>query len=175
MTSLPNVPAGALQRVYLHWTGDDYRTVFPAYHFCIAVGEDDRPTVVATHDLRANMRDVRVGREAYAAHTSGRNSHAIGVALCGMRDARPDDFGAFPLRDDMLEAACALVADLARIYGIANAAIGTHAEAAVADGYFGAGEGERWDIARLRASARPLVPSDACEVGDALRERVARA
>lgn len=177
MTSLPNLPRGDLRRVYLHWTGDDYATTFAAYHFCIALARDGRPTVVATHDLRENMRDVRVGDAPYAAHTRGRNSFAIGVAVCGMRDARPEDFGRFALRDDMVEAACALVAELARAYAIAPTpeGIATHAEAAVEDGYFGCGEDERWDIARLRSDARPLVAADARDVGDLLRARIARA
>ncbi|GAC1444481.1 MAG: hypothetical protein NVS2B8_02170 [Vulcanimicrobiaceae bacterium] len=163
--------------MYLHWTGDDYRTVFPAYHFCIALGDDDRPTVVATHDLRANMRDVRAGDAPYAAHTRGRNSYAIGVSVCGMRDATPNDFGRFPLRDDSVRLMCALVADLARTYAIVVGAdtIRTHAEAALDDGYFGAGDDERWDIARLHASDSPLVAGDARIVGDRLRERIARA
>ncbi len=163
--------------MYLHWTGDDYHTVFPAYHFCVALGDDGRPIAIATHDLRANMRDVRVGDAPYAAHTRGRNSHAIGVSVCGMRDARPHDFGAFALRDDMVAAMCVLVADLCRAYAIVPSArtIVTHAEAALADGYFGCDDEQRWDIARLLPEPRPLVASDARDVGDGLRERIARA
>lgn len=177
MTSLPKLPRGELHRAYLHWTGDDYRSVFCAYHFCVALSDDGRPAVIATHDLRANMRDVRADDAPYAAHTRGRNSHAIGIAVCGMRDARPDAFGPFALRADLLAAMCALAAGLARAYGIAldRDGIATHAEAAVADGYFGCGEDERWDIARLHAETRPLVPGDARAVGDELRARIARA
>ena len=177
MTSLPKFPRGDLRRIYLHWTGHDFRAVFPAYHFCVALGDDDRPLVVATHDLHANMRDVRLGDAPYAAHTRGRNSFAIGVAVCGMRDARPADFGTFALRDDMIATMCALVANLARNYGIvaSDRTISTHAEAALDDGYFGCGDEERWDIARLRAEPRALVASDAREVGDVLRARIARA
>jgi hypothetical protein len=177
MTALPNLPKGELRRIYLHWTGDDFTTIYPAYHFCIALGEDARPRVVATHDLRANMRDVRIGDAPYAAHTRGRNSFAIGISVCGMRDATPHDFGAFALRDDLLGAACALAAELARAYAISPGrdGIATHAEAALEDGYFGAGEDERWDIARLHQHDRPLVPDDARLVGDELRARIARA
>ena len=177
MTVLPKLPAGDLRRIYLHWTGDDFMTVYPAYHFCVALGEDARPLVVATHDLRANMRDVRIGDAPYAAHTRGRNSYAIGVSVCGMRDATPHDFGAFALRDDLLAATCALVAELARAYVIPldREGIATHAEAALDDGYFGAGEDERWDIARLHPHDRPLDSSDARLVGDELRSRIARA
>jgi hypothetical protein len=48
----------------------------------------------------------------------------------------------------------------------------THAEAAVADGYFGCGPDERWDIARLTPDVVPLVSSDAARAGDALRARI---
>lgn len=138
----------------------------------MAIGEDGEPVVVTTHDLRANMLDVRQSNAPYAAHTAGRNSYAAGVAIMAMRDARPDDFGAFPLRDDGIEALCAVAAALARAYDIAidAAHVMTHAEAAIVDGYFGAGgEEERWDIARLEPSPRPLVEEDARAAGATLR------
>ena len=162
-----------LRTVYLHWTAGDYVQTYPAYHFCIAL-RDGVPTVVETHALDANARDVREAGEPYAAHVAGRNSFAIGVAICGMRDATPSDFGAFPLREDMVEAACALVARLCSRYKIAIDAehVRTHAEAAVDDGYFGAAADERWDVARLAPEPRPLDAADARVVGDRLRERV---
>jgi len=166
-------PAGDLRYVYLHWTGGDYRETFDAYHFCVGY-DGNAPFVAHTHDLRHNMRDVRVAAGApYAAHTAGRNSYAIGIAACGMRDASPADFGAFPLRDDALDLLCATVAQLARVYDIPVDAghVLTHAEAAVRDGYFGCGEDERWDIARLAPGPRPLEPRDAERAGDELRAR----
>ncbi len=162
-----------LQTVYLHWTAGDYEETFAAYHYCIAL-RDGVPTVVETHAPSANARDLRDASDAYAAHVAGRNSFALGVAVCGMRDASPHDFGAFPLRDDMLDLACAHVAQLCAIYAIPIDAehVRTHAEAAVADGYFGCGDDERWDIARLRADDRPLERAEAAAVGDALRARI---
>ena len=162
-----------LRTVYLHWTAGDYEETYPAYHFCIAL-RGGIPAVVATHALEANARDVRQAGSGYAAHVAGRNSFAIGVAICGMRDATPQDFGPFPLRDDMVELACAHVAKLCAAYGIPVDAehVRTHAEAAVDDGYFGVGEDERWDVARLRARARPLSPADARAIGDELRTRI---
>jgi hypothetical protein len=162
-----------LRTVYLHWTAGDYTQTYDAYHFCIAL-RDGVPVVVETRPVEANARDVREPGEPYAAHVVGRNSFAIGVAVCAMRDATPSDFGAYPLRDDMLDAACALVARVCARYRIPIDAehVRTHAEAAVDDGYFGAGEEQRWDIARLAPDARPLAPADARAVGDALRQRV---
>ncbi len=159
--------------MYLHWTAGDYAQTFDTYHFCIAL-RDGLPIVVETRAVEANERDVREPGPPYAAHVAGRNSYAIGVAVCGMRDATPHDFGAYPLRDDMLDAACALVAQLCTRYAIAIDAdrVRTHAEAAVDDGYFGAGDEQRWDVARLSPGGRPLEVADARAVGDALRARI---
>jgi hypothetical protein len=174
---LPNAepPPGDLRYLYLHWTAGDYVTVFDAYHVCIGLDPTGAPVARATHDLRANMRDVRAEPGPYAAHTAGRNSYAIGLAVCGMRDAAPHDFGAFPLRDDLVALACRTAAALCAFYRIPVDAghVRTHAEAALEDGYFGCGEDERWDIARLCASPAPLVPADAVRAGGILRARIA--
>jgi hypothetical protein len=91
-----------------------------------------------------------------------------------MRDARPDDFGAFPLLDAMVTLGCATAAQLCAYYGIAVDAehVLTHAEAAVRDGYFGSAADERWDIARLAPRPEPLEPAEAERVGDLLRARI---
>lgn len=173
---IPSFEPGEIHRLVLHWTGGDDRTAYPAYHFCIAADRADRPIVIATHDARANMRDVRVDGASYAAHTAGRNSFALGFGICGMLGATPTDFGRYPLRDDLVEACCRLAARACAAYGIAIEpdSVMTHAEAAVEDGYFGCGPDERWDIARLVADPSPLEPSDARRTGDLLRARIAR-
>jgi hypothetical protein len=156
----------------LHWTAGDYLTTFSAYHFCLTGALAVR--VHATHDLRANMRDLR--RESsgdYAAHTAGRNSFSVGIAICAMRGATPHDFADYPLTPDQVEALCLVAARIAAFYEIALDAIRTHAEAALDDGYFGAGDDEvRWDIARLEPRAAPLAPVEAAAVGARLRERI---
>lgn len=168
----PVFPAGELRALWLHWTGGDYAAVFPAYHFCLS-GSDD-VVVHQTADLRANMRDVRVQPDLpYAAHVAGRNGWAIGLAICAMRDATPHDFGPAPLTEPQIAALCSVAARLAAAYGIPLAAIRTHAEAALEDGYFGAGDEQRWDIARLVPSPDPLVPDDARRTGELLRARIA--
>jgi hypothetical protein len=170
-------PEGDLRSLVFHWTAGDYRTVYPSYHVCIALDDSEVPIATFPVDLRANMRNVRDPGEPYAAHTSGRNSHAIGLAICAMRDATPSDFGKYPLRDDLVAAACRTAAELCRAYAISIDAghIYTHAEAALLDGYFGCGEDERWDIARLSPSPEPLRPADASLAGDELRRRVREA
>jgi hypothetical protein len=169
----PVFPAGELRSISLHWTARDYEAVFPHYHYCLRGVSD--VLVVPTHDLRANMRDVRSEPDRpYAAHTFGRNSWSIGLAVCGMEGARPGDFGRFPLAEAQIDALCVLAARLAAAYGIPLAAIRTHAEAAVDDGYFGAeDDDERWDIARLAPSVGPLEPREAMLTGDVLRARIA--
>jgi hypothetical protein len=170
----PQLPAGTLHSVVLHWTGGDYETVYPAYHFCLTGAADVR--VHATHDLRANMRDLRTrSGAAYAAHTQGRNSYAAGIAVCAMHGANPGDFGRYPLCVPQIEALCIVSAALVRTYGIALADVRTHAEAALDDGYFGAESDEfRWDIARFVPLREPLRSDEARKAGDALRRRIAQ-
>jgi len=172
----PQFPAGRLERIYLHWSAGDYETVYPAYHYCVAFS-GGIPLIVETSDLRANMRDVRTSSNPYAAHTSGRNSFAAGLAVMAMGDARPDDFGAFPPMPEALDALCAVAAAIAGAYDIPidAAHLMTHAEAAIVDGYFGAdGDDQRWDIARLQPSPLPLTQEDARRTGDELRARCRR-
>ena len=147
--------------------------MFPAYHFCIAGSRD--AIVHHTHDLRENMRDVRLDPSlSYAAHTRGRNAWSAGISIAAMRDATPYDFGSAPLTPQQLEGMCEVAATLAAFYGIDPAAIRTHAEAALDDGYFGAGSDElRWDIARLRPAPEPLERAEATRAGDWFRERIA--
>jgi hypothetical protein len=167
------LPEGDLRSISLHWTAHGYDEVFPAYHFCISRPGD--VLVHHTHDLRENMRDVRLDPELpYAPHTRGRNAWAIGLSIAAMRDATPSDFGPAPITQEQLDGLCAVAARLAAFYAIDVAAIRTHAEAALDDGYFGHGSAEtRWDIARLRPSPAPLEPVEATRTGDWFRERIA--
>jgi hypothetical protein len=150
-------------------------TTYPAYHVCVGLDARGVPAVFTTHDVRANMRDVRTSSDPYAAHTAGRNSYALGFAICGMAGATPRDFGSYPLRDDLVALACTTVADACAAYGIPiePAYVLTHAEAALEDGYFGSGDDERWDIARLEPSDLALDAAEATRVGDVLRARIA--
>ena len=169
----PVCPAGELRSISLHWTAHDYEAVFPVYHFCLRGVSD--VVVVQTHDLRANMRDLRRDPASpYAAHTLGRNSWSIGLAVCGMADARPSDFGRYPLAAAQIDALCVVARTLADAYHIPLAAIRTHAEAALEDGYFGADDDDlRWDIARLEPRPEPLADREATATGDRLRARIA--
>ena len=162
-----------MRSIALHWTAGDYETVFPAYHFCLR-GADD-VFVVATHDLAANLRDLRGGSdELYAAHVAGRNSWSVGIAVCAMGGATPLDFGRWPITANQVDALARAAGVLAAAYAVPLDAIRTHAEFALEDGYFGAGGDDcRWDIARLEPRPAPLEPREVSETGDALRRRIA--
>lgn len=171
----PALPQGKLEKIYLHWSGGDYTTLYPAYHFCVASLDGADPHVFATHPLEANMRDLRADPDvSYAAHTRGRNSFAVGLSIMSMREAVPSNFGPYPLTEELIDGLCRVAKVLADFYRIAVGAetIMTHAEAACIDGYFGSGEEERWDIARLQPSQRALVASDALAVGGILRAKI---
>jgi len=171
----PDLPPGDVRTIALHWTAGDYHTVYPAYHFCLRGASDVE--VVATHDLRANMRDLRAGAAgAYAAHVAGRNSWSVGIAVCAMGGATPADFGRWPITPAQIDALARVANVVAQAYAVPLAAIRTHAEAALDDGYFGAGDDDcRWDIARLEPSASPLAPEEAVTIGNFLRQRIAAA
>ncbi|MGH8164683.1 MAG: peptidoglycan recognition protein family protein [Rhodanobacteraceae bacterium] len=173
----PELPQGRIDRIYTHWSAHDYSAVFPAYHFCVAIDGDGEIVVVNTHDVRENMRNVYDEPEApYAAHTRGRNSYALGISIMAMQDSKPNDFGPYPLTEPLIDGLCRLGAMLATYYDVPIDAehVMSHAEAALHDGYFGTEPEQRWDIARLRAESRPLVPQDGIAVGEELRSRMRR-
>ena len=169
----PDTP-GPIDHIYTHWSAHDYASVFPAYHFCIA------PTpsgivVVNTHDVRENMRAVYEGPELpYAQHTRGRNSFALGISIMAMEGSTPADFGKYPLTEELVDGLCLVGARLAAFYDVPIDAdhVMSHAEAGVREGYFGTEPDQRWDIARLAASDKPLVEQDAIDVGEELRVRM---
>jgi hypothetical protein len=169
----PELPPGDLRSISLHWTGHDYEQVFPAYHF--VVSRPDDVLVNYTHDLRENMRDVRLDPSLpYAAHTAGRNSWSIGLSIAAMEGATPSDFGRYPITEPQLDALCRVAARLVAFYGIDVAHVRTHAESALLDGYFGSDlQAMRWDIARLRPSPEPLQTTEAASTGGWFRDRIA--
>jgi hypothetical protein len=169
----PSVP-GRIERIYTHWSAYGYDSVWPAYHYCVAQTENGI-VVVNTHDVRENMRNVyEKPDEPYAQHTRGRNSWAIGISMMAMQGATPEDFGAYPLTEELIDGLCVVGARLAAYYDIPIDAehILSHAECGVIEGYFGTAPEQRWDIARLKASAKPLVEQDAIDVGEELRARM---
>lgn len=171
----PQLPQGRIERIYTHWSAHDYGSVWPAYHFCVATQDDGTIVVVHTHDVTENMRNVYEDPDApYAAHTRGRNSFALGISIMAMEGSNPEDFGKYPLTEELIDGLCKVGAYLADYYGVPIDAdhIMSHAEAALHDGYYGTKPEERWDIARLKAEPRPLVEQDGIDVGEELRRRM---
>jgi hypothetical protein len=169
----PDVP-GPIDHIYTHWSAHDYASVYPAYHFCVAQTPSGI-VVVNTHDVRENMRNVYEQPETpYAQHTRGRNSHALGISIMAMEGATPADFGTYPLTEALIDGLCVVGARLAAFYNVPIDAdhIMSHAECGVHEGYFGTEPDQRWDIARLVASDRPLVEQDALDIGEELRARM---
>ncbi len=121
------------------------------------------------------MRDVRGAAGGdYAAHTAGRNSYAVGIAVCCMAGATPQDFGKHPITSSQISALCSVSAYVARWYRIGIACIQTHAEVALVDGYYGAGaDDRRWDLARLAPARGNLIAAQAEAAGDFLRAQIA--
>lgn len=99
-------PMGVITRVTLHWTAGGYEQVFDDYHFCIR--GDGR--VVKTLPITVK-----------GAHTWGRNSGNVGIALCSeagaVAHAGPDGLrpvgSKFPTQAIQLERMALLVAELA--------------------------------------------------------------
>ena len=115
----PDLPKGRIDNIYIHWSAHDYHEVFPAYHFCVALDTENQIVVVNTHDLRENMRSVYDSPdEPYAAHTRKRNSFALGISVMGMQGSKPDDFGPYPLTDELVDALCRVTAGLAEYYSV---------------------------------------------------------
>jgi len=152
---------GNINRLYFHWTAGRYGQYFPDYHLLV----DGDGTLIAT----SRSLNVRL------AHTSGRNSGAVGVALCCCagalaRDGRNCDFGKYPPTAEQIEASAQLMAVLCRglALPLSSLTVLTHCEAAQLDGYgpYSGDPETRWDLWYLPDSARggAMAPG-----GDVLR------
>ena len=170
-------PGLAINHIPLHWEVTGYGACDGAYNIVITL--DNPPDEWVAHiatDLALNARQIQDGDD-YAAHTLGRNSFGCGIACSGMIGATSSDFGSAPVQLHEVEVMCAVAAAVAEKYRIDThsdyqgvPSIPTHAECAIADGYFG----DRWDWERLRASADPLSQANAAATGFLLRKRVAQ-
>lgn len=197
LASLPEVPAGSLSRLYLHWTVAPFGCTFGDYN-----GEADFEggnwKMIVTHDPRDNA--VGVNNNEPASHTWHRNTGAVGVSIAGMSGATEQNFGPDAVTLTGLEHLCACAGAFASHYGIdslgtvqqgathvgdggvqINTAgehtILTHAECATIDGYlcgFTSDPDCRWDLGSLVAlpAGTPLTKAMVSQCGDALRQRV---
>lgn len=156
-----------LVRIIGHWTGGPHKATDldrRHYHFIV---EGSGAVVAGNLAPEANLSTAD---GAYAAHTRGANTGAIGVSMAAMAGARdaPFDWGRAPLTDAQVTAFCRLVAQLAAKYRIqiGPKTVLTHAEVFPALGIRQAG---KWDIRVLPGDDR-LRP--AIEVGEVLRARI---
>lgn len=104
------------RRITLHWTAGAYdpsALELKHYHWLIDGDGDIRAGV----DMRLNCPRIQPG---YAAHTGRANTNNVGVAICAMAEASQGHYGRYPIKAQQVEAACDLIADLCRTYGIDN-------------------------------------------------------
>ena len=173
MLQLPDLEAGeSLTRAYLHWPGGGYCDRDGAYN-CSTVFENGTWLPEITHDPRCNAKQIADGDD-YAAHTYHRNSFAIGCAINGMG---PGD----PIQEHELEVFLAMVGAIAFKYNLDVAGrvesgehagepvIMTHAEAAIADGYWP----DRVDLAALPPDT-DYTPQGAAATATGLRFKARR-
>lgn len=191
--TLPAVPRGLLNRLYLHWAVEAFGCLDGAYNFEIDL-EGGHWVMKMTHNPQDNAPGMNNHAEAW--HTWHRNTGAIGIAIAGMDGASTHNFGADGVQMHELEYLCALAALCAVQYGIDTAGIVpapgvthvdnvggnvnttgehvilTHGECAVIDSY----PTERWDLGSLVSltDGVSLTPEMRTLCGNALRERIHR-
>jgi hypothetical protein len=167
------MPDADMRRIHVHWTAGRHQanaTDRGAYHILI---EGDGKVLRGEPTIRGNDPARRQPADKRANHTLNANSHAIGVSMCAMFGARerPFDAGPAPLTQRQWDRMIAVVATLARRYGIAVTpqTVLTHAEVGA---NLNIPQRNKWDITVL-----PFDPdtSGAQDVGDRLRREVAAA
>lgn len=136
---------GSEPMVYLHWTAGWYGQGFEDYHICI---DADGSYELMTDSLADTL-----------AHTWGRNTGSIGIALeccvgAKVVDVAGEHFtrlGDNPPTDSQIETMCQICAKICEKLAIPIENVMTHAEAAEEDGY-GIDSDDpdcRWDLAVL--------------------------
>lgn len=107
---------------------------------------------------------------AYAAHTRGANSRALGLSMDGMALAkeRPFDAGKYPITEEQVNALVEKSAFLNRKYGIAVTR-STNLSHAEVETTLKIKQRQKWDIMWLPGMDKP---GNAIEVGDFLRKKV---
>jgi hypothetical protein len=170
MTKLPAawMPDADMRRIHFHWTAGSHEpnaTDLNAYH--ILIRGDGKP-VRGTHSIAANAPGAAGPR---ANHTLNANTGAIGVSLCCMLNAEehPFDPGPAPMTREQWDAGIAILAQLAKRYGIpvTPQTILTHAEV---QPNLNIPQKGKWDITRLAFD--PDVRGHQA-VGDLMRRGVA--
>jgi hypothetical protein len=201
-TTLPDVPAGTIDRIYLHWVVAPFHHEFDDYNAEIDLdAAGTQWNMIMTHDPRDNARGVN--NNPVASHTYRRNTGAVGISVAGMDGATFGNFGPDPIQMHELEFLCACAAAFAQKYDVqADAAapmmypgegrpdrehtIMTHAEAALTTpsdtnaGHFthyycfkaGSDPDCRWDLAATNPQSAAPTEDEAFATGELLRQRI---
>lgn len=191
LATLPEVPKGLLQRLYLHWAVEAFGCLDAQYNLEVDL-EGGKWVMKMTHNPQDNAPGLNNNSEA--SHTWHRNTGAIGVAISGMDGAGEHNFGPDGVQRHEIEFLCALAAAACEKYGIDTSGlvaspgsnhadnngnnvnttgepnILTHGECAVIDAY----PDERWDLGSLVAlpDGVDLTPAMRTATGNALRQRI---
>ena len=129
--------------IYLHWTADDYDSLYSDYHLCI----DGEGNIHYTLDFS----EIPVA-------TWHRNSRSIAIALCCCKDATlyrdSTDFGYYKPTFEQIECLAQVIATISNTLHlpISRSFFMTHAEAAELDEYGPTTTCERWDLWTLPQS-----------------------
>ncbi len=167
------MPDADMRRIHVHWTAGRHKANpvdLKSYHVLV---EGDGKLRRGNCPISANDPARRKSGEPRANHTLNANSHAIGVSMCGMFNARerPFDPGPAPLTEAQWAAMTQAVAILAQRYGVpvTNETILTHAEV---QPNLSIAQRNKWDITAL-----PFDPGTlgAQAVGDRMRREIAAA
>lgn len=157
-----------MKRIIWHWTAGAPGVIpleADAYHFII----QPEGTIVRGVPVENNRPPLVNG--AYAAHTRGANSDAIGIAVDAMAGAveRPLNLGKHPITQAQVDALVRLSAELGEQYRIPirRDTMLSHAEV---EPTLGIWQRQKWDITWLPGMT---AVGDPVKVGDRLRELVA--
>jgi len=163
----------SVTHAYYHWSANRYDMAYPDYNVNVILQNGAWVPVYTTSVLLNATNPLRTG---YAAHTYLRNSFAVGICVAAMLNATPSNFGDFPVQIHQLEMLCAAGAAICAKYDIDStdpSLVMTHAEAAIADGYYVTDQPAdgitRWDLARFADSNDPLTKAEAIASGGQLR------
>jgi hypothetical protein len=178
--ALPQLPDGSyLDKQTWHWTVEQWGWNAPKFYNWVLDKQNGVWVILESTPIVLNA--TAPPQPGYAAHAWEDNSHNAGVGINALssypdgRGATPSDFGPQPLELAAVELLCAFAGRLQLEYTIDGAAGGTHAEDAIAKGYFPTQDPAdgvtRWDLARLEASSAPLSEAEAFATGAQLRAR----
>lgn len=160
-----------MKRIHWHWTAGA-PGVNPeesdSYNFVITW-----PDAKVVECVPVRLQKPPLVNGAYAAHTRGANSNAIGISLDAMANAaeRPFNPGKYPITEAQLKAMVLLSKKLGLQYGIpiTRKTMLSHAEV---EPTLGIWQRNKWDIMWIPGMDKPGNP---IEVGDRIRAMVAAA